>query len=217
MLDHLHQHDSDTAVAQTVAQRIIESAALAIAKRGVFHLALAGGTTPRCCYELLRDADIDWDKVHIWFGDERCLPVGDPERNDVMVDHALLSHVPIPADHIHRTLAEQGPVIAASAYAKALAEVTCLDLVLCGMGEDGHTCSLFPDNPALSDLHLAVAVFDSPKPPCERISLGYSAINAARERIMMVTGEGKRAVFNRIMQGESFPILIANSEWHSSL
>ncbi|MBL4774635.1 MAG: 6-phosphogluconolactonase [Mariprofundus sp.] len=214
---NLHQHNNDVSVAQTIAKRVIECAASAINARGVFHWALAGGTTPRCCYELLRDADVDWAKVHIWLGDERCLPVGHTDRNDLMADEALLKHVPIPTDQIHRIMAELGPDKAAAMYTDELAAIACLDLILFGMGEDGHTCSLFPDNPALSDDRLAIPVFNSPKPPSERVSLGYTAIHAAHQRIMIVTGEGKRAVFERICQGEALPILIPDSEWHSSL
>jgi len=217
MFEHLIHHENNDAVAQAVAHRIIASAASSIAARGVFHLALAGGTTPRCCYELLRDADIDWNKLHIWFGDERCLPIGDAERNDLMADDALLNHVTIPSYQIHRMAAELGPDQAASMYTEELKAIPGLDLVLCGMGEDGHTCSLFPGNPALSDDRPVVPVFNSPKPPSERVSLGYSALDAAHERIIMVTGEGKRDVFKRMRQGESFPVMIANSEWHSTL
>lgn len=217
MLEHLIQYKTNDAVAQAVAERIIATAAACISARGVFHLTLAGGTTPRCCYELLRNADIDWANVHIWFGDERCLPIGDAERNDLMADKALLRHVAIPEHQIHRMAAELGPDQAAAAYANELAAIPCLDLVLCGMGEDGHTCSLFPNNAALSDDRLAVPVFNSPKAPPERVSLGYSALNAARERIIMVTGKSKRDLFERIRQGESFPVVIANSEWHSTL
>jgi len=214
---HVHQHNNDTSVAQTIANRVIESAATAIAARGVFHWALAGGTTPRCCYELLRDTDVDWKNVHVWLGDERCLPIGHADRNDLMADAALLNHVPVPVNQVHRIMAELGPDQAAAMYTDELANIPCLDLILFGMGEDGHTCSLFPDNPALSDERLAIPVFNSPKPPSERVSLGYTAIHAARERIIMVTGEGKRAIFERICQGEVLPILIPNSEWHSSL
>ena len=217
MLEHLFQHENNDAVAQAVTDRIITSASSCIAARDVFHLALAGGTTPRCCYELLRNADIDWGKLHIWFGDERCLSVGDAERNDLMADEALLKHVPIPTHQIHRMAAELGPDQAAALYSEELKKIPCLDLILFGMGEDGHTCSLFPNNPALSDDRPVVPVFNSPKAPSERVSLGYTAINAAHERIIMVTGEGKRKVFERIMQGESFPVMIANSEWHSTL
>jgi len=214
---NIYQHDNDDSVAQAVAQRIVESAASAIAARGVFHCALAGGTTPRRCYEYLRDKDIDWPNVHIWLGDERCLPIGDDERNDRMADEALLNHVPIPSKQVHRIHAEQGAERAAEDYSKELATIDGLDLILFGMGEDGHTCSLFPGNPALSDDRLAIPVFHSPKPPSDRVSLGYTAIHAAHARIMMITGEGKRAIFERIRQGESFPIVIPNSEWHSTL
>ncbi|MDQ6997755.1 MAG: 6-phosphogluconolactonase [Mariprofundus sp.] len=217
MLENLIHHENNDAVAHAVARRIIEAASSAIAARGAFHLALAGGTTPRCCYALLRDADIDWNKLHIWFGDERCLPVGDSERNDLMADQALLNYVNIPSHHIHRMAAELGPDQAASMYTEELATIPCLDLVLCGMGEDGHTCSLFPNNPALADDRPVVPVFNAPKPPPERVSLGYSTLHAAHERIIMVTGEGKRDVFERIRLGESFPVMIANSEWHSTL
>ncbi len=213
----IHQHDNDQSVAQTVAHRIIECSEAAIAARGVFHLALAGGTTPRNCYEYLRHQELDWSKLHIWLGDERCLPAGHAERNDLMADQALLNHVPVPASQIHRIHAELGPDLAAEDYSRELATIPCLDLILFGMGEDGHTCSLFPGNAALSDKHLAIPVFNSPKPPPERVSLGYTAIHAARTRIMMITGEGKRSIFERIRQGESFPIVIPDSEWHSTL
>lgn len=204
-------------VAQAVADIVVMSASEAIAERGVFHWVLAGGTTPKRCYELLQDADIDWLKVHVWFGDERCLPVGDHERNDVMADEALLKHVAIPSNQIHRIDAELGATEAAALYAEALSHIACLDLVLLGMGEDGHTASLFPNNPALSEQALAVAVFDSPKPPSNRVSLGYKALKSARRRVIMVTGEGKRDAFERVCAGEDLPVNIADSEWCVSL
>jgi len=212
-----YDYDNAALVAQAVAEAVIHASITAIAKRGIFHLALAGGTTPKHCYELLRDAEIDWEKVHVWFGDERCLPVGDAERNDVMADDALLKHVPIPALHVHRIAAELGAERAAALYAKDLAAIDALDLVLLGMGEDGHTASLFPNNPALLDNRLAVPVFDSPKPPSDRVSMGYKALIHARNRIMMVTGAAKRDAFRRLCDGEALPILIADSEWHVSL
>jgi len=212
-----YDYDHSALVARAVAEVIIDASVAAIAERGIFHLALAGGTTPKTCYELLRDAEIDWAKVHVWFGDERCLPIGDAERNDVMADNALLKHVPIPASHVHRIAAELGAEKAAALYAKDLADIDALDLVLLGMGEDGHTASLFPNNPALLDSGLAVAVYHSPKPPSDRVSMGYKALKQARRRIMMVTGESKRDAFERLCAGETLPILIADSEWYVSL
>lgn len=208
--------DADS-VAKEVAKAVVNAAAEAIEQRGVFHLALAGGTTPKHCYQLLQTAEVDWQHVHIWFGDERCLPVGDAQRNDVMADAALLQSVPIPEAQVHRIQADKGPEEAAHLYTQELANIPCLDMVLLGMGEDGHTASLFPDNAALNDDRLAVAVFNAPKAPAQRVSLGYRAIKAARQRMMMVTGEGKRDAFERVCRGESLPILIEDSHWYSSL
>jgi len=204
-------------VAQAVADVVVASASESIAKRGVFHWVLAGGTTPKQCYELLCDADVDWAKVHVWFGDERCLPVGDDERNDVMADKALLNHVPIPESHIHRMDTELGAEKAAALYADELAGIEALDLVLLGMGEDGHTASLFPNNPALQDERLAVPVFYSPKPPSDRVSMGYTALKSARRRIILVTGAAKREAFDKACAGELLPVNIENSEWYVSL
>ncbi|MDQ6962474.1 MAG: 6-phosphogluconolactonase [Mariprofundaceae bacterium] len=204
-------------VATSVADEVVKAAAVAIAKRGVFHLALAGGTTPKVCYQHLQKSAIDWQHVHVWFGDERCLSVGDSERNDVMADEALLQHIDIPAEQIHRMKSELGPEESALIYERELEVIPCLDLVLLGMGEDGHTASLFPNNAALCDERLVVPVFDAPKPPSQRVSLGYRAIKAAHQRIMMVTGEAKRDAFTRVCGGEDLPILIENSQWFSSL
>ncbi|MDX8405108.1 MAG: 6-phosphogluconolactonase [Mariprofundus sp.] len=202
------------AVAQSAATIVVAAAAAAIAERGLFHWALAGGTTPKRCYQLLCDADIDWSAVHIWFGDERCLPIGDGERNDFMADQALLQHVPIPAAQIHRMAAELGPEQAAEQYNALLAEAPVMDLVLLGIGEDGHTASLFPGNPGLEDQRLALPVYHSPKPPCERVSMGYTVLNAARRCVIMVAGKGKADAMARIFNGERLPVArVAGSQW----
>jgi len=214
---NIQRYSSVADLAQSVADLVVKSAQKAIEERGVFHWALAGGTSPKLCYETLRDAPIDWEKVHVWFGDERALPVGDVERNDFMAEQALLNHVAMPAANIHRIHAELGVEKAANQYTNQLSSISCLDLVLLGMGEDGHTASLFPNNPALLSNELAVAVYDSPKSPSYRVSMGYKTLKAAHQRIMMVTGEGKRDVFERLCSGEFFPILIADSEWHTTL
>ncbi|MDX8396893.1 MAG: 6-phosphogluconolactonase [Mariprofundaceae bacterium] len=210
----ISQYHDGTEVAKAVAELVFSGAQQAIKERGVFHWALAGGTTPKQCYELLRDADIDWSKVHIWFGDERCLAKGDVERNDVMADKALLEFVTIPEAQVHRMNAELGAEKAASLYEQALSQIPCLDLVLLGMGEDGHTASLFPANPALQDKRLVVPVYDSPKPPSDRVSMGYSALKSARRRVMMVVGEGKRTAFEQVCCEHALPIWIENSEWY---
>ena len=208
-------HDNLDDLSLAVAQRIAGLAAQAIAAHGVFHVALAGGETPRRCYEKLRDLTIDWAHVQIYFGDERCLPVGDSQRNDRMAFDTLLKHVAIPSASIHAIPAELGAREAAARYAAVLEQAMPLDLVLLGMGEDGHTASLFPDNPAAASAAPVVAVFDAPKPPAERISLGMRTLNAARCKIFLISGAGKRGALEQMASGKLLPAAhVAAAEWH---
>ncbi len=203
------------ALAQRVAERIQSLCARAIEERGAFHWALAGGGTPRRCYRLLRRMPLEWARLHLYFSDERCLPAGDAGRNDRMAEQALFSGLPIPPGQIHRIPAERGPERGAAAYAATLADAPAMDLVLLGMGEDGHTASLFPGHPALEDTRLAVPVFQAPKPPPERVSMGLSALNGATRRIVMVAGSGKRDALLRIREGQRLPAArLARSEWY---
>lgn len=208
-------HDNAADLAVSVARRVAEVAAQAIRERGEFRLALAGGDTPRRCYEQLRHLPIDWSHVQIFFGDERCLPVGDAQRNDTMASNALLDHVAIPPTHIHRIAAERGADEAARHYAGLLDQTAALDLVLLGMGEDGHTASLFPGNPATELKDAAVAVFDAPKPPPQRVSLGLDTLRRARQRIFLVSGAGKRAALQAMRDGAALPAArVGSAEWH---
>lgn len=208
----VYVHDDAAALGVVVAQRIAVLSAQAIAARGVFHLALAGGDTPRRCYENLRQMPIDWAHVQIYFGDERCLPKGDAKRNDSMAREALFDHIAIPPSNIHAIPAELGAREAAARYVEILHP---LDLVLLGMGEDGHTASLFPGNPASFSLAEVVPVFDAPKPPAERVSLGMSMLNAARVKLFLVAGSSKRAALEQILLGTALPAAqVVNAEWH---
>jgi 6-phosphogluconolactonase len=208
-------HDDMEELCTAVAQRIADLAAQAIAARVVFHIALAGGETPRRCYEKLRRLPVDWAHVQVYFGDERCLPVGDNQRNDRMAYDALLSHIAIPPDNIHAIPAELGAREAAVRYAAVLKDIVPLDLVLLGMGEDGHIASLFPGNPATDSMAAAAPVFNAPKPPAERVSLGMGILNAARQRIFLVAGAGKCDALEQILQGKPLPAArVATAEWH---
>lgn len=208
-------HDDLEQLSAAVAQRIAELAAQMIAARGVFCVALAGGETPRRCYEKLRHLDIDWSCVHLYFGDERCVPRGDRQRNDSMVREALLEHIDIPQANIHNIPAELGAQHAAASYAIVLREAMPLDLVLLGMGEDGHTASLFPDNPATENSGTVVSVCNAPKPPAERVSLGLGTLNSARQKIFLAAGAGKRAALEQILQGKLLPTgRVVAAEWH---
>ncbi len=202
------------ALADAVSQRIAELVQACVAQQGVCRIALAGGGTPQQCYEKLRGLSLPWANIHIYFGDERCLPAGDAQRNDDMAMRTLLQHVPIPAEQVHPMPVELGAEEAALRYAQELAQAGALDIVLLGMGEDGHTASLFPNNPALESIAIAVAVDDAPKPPPQRVSLGMATLNAASHKLFLVAGSGKRAALQSIAQGEQLPAAqVLDAEW----
>lgn len=192
-----HVYPSAEAVRQKTVEMVLCAAAEAIARRGVFHLVLAGGTTPQAVYEAeaLRESPAEWAKWQIWFGDERCLPPDHPERNSRMAQAAWLDRVAIPATRIHAIPAELGAEAGAAAYAGQLRDIPEFDLVLLGLGEDGHTASLFPGQPWGVDAATpaALAVHDAPKPPPERISLSAWRLSWARQVAFLVTGAAKRA------------------------
>ncbi len=179
----------------------------AMAQRGAFHVVLAGGNTPRSLYEKLRAIETDWSKWHIYYGDERCLPPDDPERNSFMADQAWLNHVAIPRQQIHPIPAERGATDAARDYAVLLREVDMFDLVLLGLGEDGHTASLFPghDWGVGPEAPAALAVSDAPKPPPARVSLSAWRLSRARQVLFLVTGTAKRNAIAGWRTGKPIP------------
>lgn len=171
-------------------------AAALMADPEIVHLCLAGGSTPQRAYELLGGLRSDWGGVHLWYGDERCVPEGDEDANHVMASRALEA----PGATWHRIPGELGPEAAAEAYARELADVT-LDVTLLGLGEDGHTASLFPHDTALAAEGRTVGVHDAPKPPPERVSLTLDALNASVRIVLLVAGEGKREALARVLAG----------------
>lgn len=203
--EHTQVLSDSAAVAAEAAALILHAADAAIAERGAFHLVLAGGRTPEAAYRLLAGSDADWPNWHIWYGDERCLPVDDAERNSVMAARAWLAGSAIPAAQQHPMAAELGAEAAAAQYADAIAAVLPFDMVLLGMGEDGHTASLFPGQ-SHAENERVHAVHDSPKPPPDRVSLSVATISSARAVLMLVTGAGKRDALRRWRAGEKLPI-----------
>lgn len=203
---NIREYPSTQTMACAMADDLLLMAEQAIQKRGGFHLVLAGGTSPRLCYEQLRERETEWTHWHIYFGDERCLPVGDDERNDHMADLVLLNHVPIPASNIHRIPAELGAEEGAAIYAETLGAVKLFDCVLLGMGQDGHTASLFPNNAALRQQNSVVPVYHAPKPPSNRISLSFTRINQSRQRVIMVAGANKENAWRDVKAGMPLPV-----------
>lgn len=200
-----HTFDTSDQVAAAVCLRILNAAKHAIAERSVFKLVLAGGSTPEKVYRLLATAQADWSQWFIYHGDERCLPVDHADRNSLMAETAWLNHVAIPKSQIFNIPAELEPKIAAQHYADVVDAALPFDLVLLGMGEDGHTASLFPKQ-AHNEQALTHAVYNSPKPPAERVSLSARALSDARQVLFLITGANKREAMQAWQAGDDLPV-----------
>jgi len=195
-------------VAVEAVRLILEAAKTAIEARGAFHLVAAGGTTPKRCYELLSeqsDENVNWENWHIYMGDERCLPEEDAERNSLMLMQSWLNTSPIPSENIKMMPAELGADEAAAQYAQVVEPIDLFDCVLLGMGEDGHTASLFPNHFYDEDADVVVE-FDAPKPPPERVSLSFRCLSNSRMMLKLITGEGKRTALKQWIDDQILPI-----------
>ncbi|HVA11284.1 MAG TPA: 6-phosphogluconolactonase [Candidatus Dormibacteraeota bacterium] len=202
------------AVAITAAELTAEVLNKAVSSRGQASWLLAGGTAPMGGYRLLASkyADkVDWTKVIVAIGDERCVPLTSPDANWPLIDQTLLEAVGLPAKHQLRPKSDQSPEMAAEDYAQQLSALIAdgdgvphFDMVWLGMGEDGHTLSLFPGHPALNDTEpLVIAVHDSPKPPPDRISLTLRALSKSSNCLIMATGNGKSEIIAKVFGGDS--------------
>jgi 6-phosphogluconolactonase len=214
-------------VADAAVFLFVTLAAKAVAARGAFFCSLAGGTTPLSSYRILAapliSSKVNWERTHVFWGDERCVPEGSKDRNDEAALDALLRKVPIPSRNIHRVPATEPD--AAERYENDLrAAVSSLplsfeessvssssesrviprfDLILLGMGPDGHTASLFPGHPAVEEkTRLVVRVEGAPKPPSARVTFTLPLINAARHVVFLVTGKDKNTAFRRALNGD---------------
>lgn len=212
-------------LAQAAAEHFADQAAQAIVDRGRFCAALAGGSTPRAMYSLLAGtqfAGLDWARIYLFWGDERCVPLDHPDSNYRMAKEVLLDHIPIPTDHVYPMYNGAPEEESAMVYQRVLAdffppsnaEKRTFDLVLLGMGDDGHTASLFPGSAALEETEKWVAVVphDQPPPPLvTRLSLTLPAINSAAQVTILVSGASKAQRLRQALQapvdgGEALPV-----------
>lgn len=220
MEPRVHIAQDEPALFQACAERLVSVAAESIARHGGFHWAVAGGATPQGLYRLLASPSfrdrVDWSLVHIWFGDERCVPPEDAQSNFRMVREALLDAVSVPPAQVHRVQGELPPEAAASDYADALRrhlpeadKVPQFDLVLLGSGPDGHIASLFPGTDALRKRRPAAAVY-VPKLESWRISITLPLINTACHVILLLSGAKKadlvRHVFRHSADTNPLPV-----------
>jgi 6-phosphogluconolactonase len=205
-------YETPEKLAGAAARDFAARASKAIDERGRFAVALAGGSTPKATYEeLARDfADkLDWSRVHVFFGDERTVPPEHEDSNYGMARETLLDHVP--AGSVHRMRAELPPEEAAAAYDEELRGffgpegLPRFDLILCGLGEDGHTLSLFPETAALEGTDRWVVANPVLKLETTRLTLTLPVVNAARAVTFLVAGEGKAGAVKEILEGDADP------------
>jgi 6-phosphogluconolactonase len=206
------------ALARAAATHFVELAVSSITLNRRFSVALSGGETPRAMYQLLATPEfssrIDWKYVHLFWSDERCVSPEDPKSNYGMAWKALIDHIPILMDNIHRILGEEDPLVAAETYEQDLkdhfkAGLPRLDLVLLGLGEDGHTASIFPRSSATSEMRRLCVAVQHPLTNQWRVTLAYPTINAAANVTFLVAGASKSRMLQIVRSGlndpEDFP------------
>lgn len=216
MRGEVHRHANMAALMQACAQRITDIARQAIAERGVCHIALSGGNTPKQLYATLASAQwreqLDWTRIHVWLSDERNVPSAHADSNFNSADVALIQPCGIPAQNVHRVQTELGATAAAAAYeAELVAQLGAVpappvfDLILLGMGDDGHTASLFPGTLATLPAERLVVAHRVEKLNAERITFTPKLINAAREAMFLISGASKAAMLERVLNGPYRP------------
>jgi 6-phosphogluconolactonase len=198
------------ALAQAAAEEFHRLAETAVRERGRFSVALSGGNTPRTVYSLLASehAQLPWDGIHIFFGDERHVPPDNPDSNFRMANESLLSKVPIPQKNVHRIRAELDADAAAKEYERELREYFELidhdwprfDFIFLGLGDDGHTASLFPGSKALTEMSKRVTALWVEKLQTFRITLTFPVLNNAAEAVFMVSGAGKAQILSEVLR-----------------
>lgn len=209
-MPEFHVFDDAAALALGAAEHISRTAMIRVASRGRFSLALSGGRTPELLYRLLgqppyRDR-IEWPRVRLYFADERAVATTDPDSNFRMARETLIDHVPIPPPNVHRMKGDYADLdAAAEEYEARITEP--IDLMILGLGEDGHTASIFPGSAAARERQRRVVVVrESPKPPPKRLTVTPRVIDEAREVLMLVTGASKAEAVSRSLAEDANPV-----------
>ncbi|WP_329741833.1 6-phosphogluconolactonase [Dyella sp. A6] len=210
----VHVHDDADAMIGAVADALVARAQAAVAAKGGFSVALAGGGTPRPLYERLATSPyrdrLDWSRIHVFFGDERCVPPDTARSNYRMAHDALLSKAPLPPANVHRMRGEDEPAQAALGYTQTLRSVfrrewPQLDLVLLGIGDNGHTASLFPGCACLREREQPVCAQYVESQQEWRLTMTLPVINAAAAVWLLADGDGKADVLARVLHGPYRP------------
>jgi len=209
-------HIADLAsLTRTLSDEVMKNAAQAIAERGLFSIALPGGSVATTCFPALAILPIDWTKTHFWWADERAVPATDPESNYGLAERLWLVPAGVPASSTHRMPADRVDLVAAAdAYAEALCGALgrepVLDLAILGMGPDGHVASLFPDHHLLDERERTVAaIIDAPKPPPRRLTLTLPVLQRARTVVVAAFGASKAMALGKALGDPASPLPVA--------
>ncbi len=192
-------------LSKQLSDDILTIAEKSIKLNNSFKIVLAGGTSLKYTYKILSNAESDWEKWHIYIGDERCLPLGNKDRNDHMIKTVWLNNSPILKHNINFIHAEMGVDSGALHYERVLKNIGFFDVVLLGMGEDGHTASLFPDHVYNKNKNVVVEC-NSPKYPKNRISMSYSRLDRSKNVFKVIHGSAKKDAMNLWSTGSDLPI-----------
>jgi 6-phosphogluconolactonase len=206
------------ALAGRAADLFAQAAQEAAVARGRFAVALSGGASPQPLYRLLARQQfaqkVPWRRVHLYWGDERCVPPDDPESNYGLAERLFIRHVPVPAENVHRVRGEEGAAVAADAYEEELralaarerprSELPVFDLVILGLGRDGHFASLFPHSPALEEVERLAVATEAPD-GSPRVTVTYPVIGAARRVWFLVSGAAKAGMVAEVLEGLRVP------------
>jgi 6-phosphogluconolactonase len=207
------------ALARRAAQHFAEMASEAVEAHGRARIAISGGSTPKAAFALLADpnqpwrSNMPWDRLDLYWVDERCVPPGHPDSNYTMTREAMLDHVPLPAAQVHRMEGELEPHLAADAYESTLrssfrlegAELPAFDLIALGMGPDGHTASLFPHTSALHEINRLVVANHVAQKEAWRVTLTWPVINHARSVFFLIAGSDKAHILKEVFTGPRDP------------
>ena len=207
--------DSAEEVYERVAIDLTNFVNQLISENGACHLILSGGKSITSIISLIDVAQINWGVVTISLADERCVPLGNMERNDFAIQRALISRINTGSPTFVSIPAELGPVEAANEYESVISRISPADIALLGVGEDGHIASLFSARSNNMDSRKVIPVLDSPKPPQHRVSLSFSQLRSVPRRIIPLTGHNKRGLFVGLCKGTPLPVtLFEPTDWY---
>ena len=203
--------DDEMSLSKALAQEVLNIAKKSIFEKDCFSIVLTGGQSVLNLYKILSKSDSNWEKWHIYIGDERCVPMRHKDRNDQVINEIWLDNSTISKNNIHFIKAELGLLKAKLEYEKILKRIDKFDIVLLSMGEDGHIASLFP-NHIYPEEQMVVVEKSSPKPPKERISMSYEALNKSDYVFKLIIGESKQKAVHLLRKSISLPIVKVTSK-----